>query len=133
MRSVAEGRRCGACRIATLTAAGEENTGSHPREHAARPSARTHRTTSPGCPNDPSGPLTLYLLRQHLPGLEKTNRFNYDYSEEELAEIAARIVDLSKAVPVVHAVMNNNYEDQGQRNAQTLKALLNHSPLAASA
>jgi uncharacterized protein YecE (DUF72 family) len=51
-----------------------------------------------------------------------SDRFNYDYSEQELAEIAARIAELSQAVPVVHAVMNNNYEDQGQRNAKTLAA-----------
>jgi len=41
-----------------------------------------------------------------------------------LGDIAARVVELSQAVPVVHAVMNNNYEDQGQRNAKTLTALL---------
>jgi len=27
-------------------------------------------------------------------------------------------------VPVVHAVLNNNYQDQGQRNARTLAAFL---------
>jgi uncharacterized protein YecE (DUF72 family) len=53
-----------------------------------------------------------------------SDRFNYDYPEEELAEVAARVVELSQAVPVVHAVMNNNYEDQGQRNAKTLTKLL---------
>ena len=47
-----------------------------------------------------------------------------DYSQEELGDIAARVVELSQAVPVVHAVMNNNYENQGQRNAKTLTALL---------
>jgi uncharacterized protein YecE (DUF72 family) len=53
-----------------------------------------------------------------------SDRFNYDYSEKELAEIAGRVVELAEAVPVVHAVMNNNYEDQGQRNAKTLAGLL---------
>ena len=53
-----------------------------------------------------------------------SDRFNYDYSEEELAAIAPKVAELSKAVPVVHAVMNNNYEDQGQRNAKTLTKLL---------
>ena len=53
-----------------------------------------------------------------------SDRFNYDYSEQELAEIAGRVAELAKAVPVVHAVMNNNYEDQGQRNAKTLAGLL---------
>ena len=53
-----------------------------------------------------------------------SDRFNYDYSDKELAELAGRVVELAEAVPVVHAVMNNNYEDQGQRNAKTLAELL---------
>jgi uncharacterized protein YecE (DUF72 family) len=51
-------------------------------------------------------------------------RFNDDYSDEELAAIAARIAELSQAVPTVHAVINNNYEDQGQRNATTRARLI---------
>ena len=67
-------------------------------------------------------------LAQTLKGLKAaSDRFNYDYSEEELAEIATRVTELAEAVPVVHAVMNNNYEDQGQRNAKTLKALLDRA------
>jgi uncharacterized protein YecE (DUF72 family) len=53
-----------------------------------------------------------------------SDRFNYDYPDEELQEIAERISVLSRAVPVVHAVLNNNYQDQGQRNARTLAAFL---------
>ncbi len=53
-----------------------------------------------------------------------SDRFNYDYSEDELGKIAARVVELSQEVSVVHAVMNNNYEDQGQRNAKTLSTLV---------
>jgi uncharacterized protein YecE (DUF72 family) len=49
-----------------------------------------------------------------------SDRFNYDYSDAELEEIAGKIKVLAKAVPVVHAVLNNNYQDQGQRNAKTL-------------
>ena len=53
-----------------------------------------------------------------------SDRFNYDYPDEELKEIAERITVLSRGVPVVHAVLNNNYQDQGQRNARTLAAFL---------
>ena len=53
-----------------------------------------------------------------------SDRFNYDYNEKELGEIATHVAELAKEVPVVHAVMNNNYEDQGQRNAKTLSKLL---------
>jgi uncharacterized protein YecE (DUF72 family) len=38
--------------------------------------------------------------------------------------IATHVAELAKEVPVVHAVMNNNYQDQGQRNAKTLSTLL---------
>jgi uncharacterized protein YecE (DUF72 family) len=57
-----------------------------------------------------------------------SDRFNYDYTDKELGEIATQVTELSKAVPVVHAVMNNNYEDQGQRNAKTLTKLLKAAP-----
>jgi uncharacterized protein YecE (DUF72 family) len=53
-----------------------------------------------------------------------SGRFNCDYSDAELKEIAGSIRRLSESVPVVHAVMNNNYQDQGQRNARTLAGFL---------
>jgi uncharacterized protein YecE (DUF72 family) len=53
-----------------------------------------------------------------------SDRFNYDYPDAELEEIAENIKRLSAQVPVVHAVMNNNYQDQGQRNARTLAGFL---------
>jgi uncharacterized protein YecE (DUF72 family) len=53
-----------------------------------------------------------------------SDRFNYDYTDEELEELAGKIKELSKRVPVVQAVMNNNYQDQGQRNAKTLAGFL---------
>ena len=51
-------------------------------------------------------------------------RFNYDYSDDELVELSEKI----KTVPAttVQVVLNNNYEDQGQRNAKTIMALLSH-------
>jgi uncharacterized protein YecE (DUF72 family) len=57
-----------------------------------------------------------------------SERFNYDYSDDELQELAARIKALSGRVKTVHAIMNNNYQDQGQRNAQTLMRLLSQLP-----
>jgi len=53
-----------------------------------------------------------------------SDRFNYDYRDEELKEIANQIKVLLRAVPMVHAVLNNNYQDQGQRNARTLAKFL---------
>ena len=53
-----------------------------------------------------------------------SDRFNYDYSDEELQELGEKIEALSRQVKTVHAIMNNNYQDQGQRNAQTLMRFL---------
>jgi len=52
-----------------------------------------------------------------------SDRFNYDYSDEELGELAARIENIAKQVARTHVIFNNNYEDQGQRNARTLMSL----------
>ncbi len=53
-----------------------------------------------------------------------SDRFNYDYSDSELALLAGSIKDLAGHVGCVHVIFNNNYEDQGQRNASTLVRLL---------
>ena len=53
-----------------------------------------------------------------------SDRFNYDYSDSELAVLAGSIKDLADRVARVHVIFNNNYEDQGQRNASTLWRLL---------
>ena len=53
-----------------------------------------------------------------------SDRFNYDYSDIELAELAESINDLAGRGSPVHVVFNNNHEDQGQRNASTLARLL---------
>jgi len=45
-------------------------------------------------------------------------RFNYDYTDDELAELGKKIESIPASS--VHVVFNNNYEDQGQRNARTL-------------
>ena len=51
-------------------------------------------------------------------------RFNYDYSDAELAQLALPIADLAQRVAETHVVFNNNMEDQGQRNAARLRELL---------
>jgi uncharacterized protein YecE (DUF72 family) len=52
-----------------------------------------------------------------------SDRFNYDYPDAELGELAALIVELARRVALTHVVFNNNYEDQGQRNARKLIAI----------
>ena len=53
-----------------------------------------------------------------------SDRFNYDYSDDELTELAEPISELAARASTVHVIFNNNYEDQGQRNALTLTQLL---------
>lgn len=48
----------------------------------------------------------------------------YDYPDQELAALVPRIRELAKRVGAMHVVFNNNFEDQGQRNARTLMRLL---------
>jgi uncharacterized protein YecE (DUF72 family) len=55
-----------------------------------------------------------------------SERFNYLYSEEELAELARPIEALGTNAARVHVLLNTNYEDQGQVNARRLlQALAN--------
>ncbi|HWH83547.1 MAG TPA: DUF72 domain-containing protein [Burkholderiaceae bacterium] len=56
--------------------------------------------------------------------VDSSERFNYDYGDDELAALAAEIKRLAERVRTTHVVFNNNMEDQGQRNAGTLMRLL---------
>lgn len=54
-----------------------------------------------------------------------SERFNYDYPDAELEELAEKIQAISMRVLMTHVVFNNNHEDQGQRNATRLMQMLN--------
>jgi uncharacterized protein YecE (DUF72 family) len=51
-------------------------------------------------------------------------RFNYDYNTDELTDVARMARDLSRQAEITQVIFNNNYEDQGQRNAKEMIALL---------
>lgn len=53
-----------------------------------------------------------------------SDRFNYDYSVNELQQLVSNILELERRVDLVQVIFNNNYEYQGQRNAATLMGLL---------
>lgn len=53
-----------------------------------------------------------------------SDRFNYDYTDEELTGLAGNIRALADAVASVQVVFNNNFEDQGVRNARSLMKIL---------
>jgi uncharacterized protein YecE (DUF72 family) len=51
-------------------------------------------------------------------------RFNYQYSEAELRELAAHVKELAENAEETHALFNNCYRDYGQRNAIDFQRLL---------
>jgi uncharacterized protein YecE (DUF72 family) len=58
-------------------------------------------------------------------GLKSSSqRFDYDYSEDELRDLAQDIKEVAPKVSSMHVLFNNNYQDQGQRGARTLTNLL---------
>jgi uncharacterized protein YecE (DUF72 family) len=57
-----------------------------------------------------------------------SQRFNYEYSDDESAQIAGDVRTLSSKVATTHVLFNNNYQDQGQRGARTLTKMLVEPP-----
>ena len=53
-----------------------------------------------------------------------SSRFDYDYKEAELKELAGHFKTLAPKAKQVHVLFNNNYQDQGQRGAAALGGLL---------
>ncbi|CAB3815379.1 DUF72 domain-containing protein [Achromobacter denitrificans] len=74
----------------------------------------------------------LTLLRLHgrneaawnASGAASSGRFQYEYTEQELAELAERFTRLAAQSAQAHAVFNTNFEDQGMRNAAAFAAAL---------
>ncbi|NRF66189.1 DUF72 domain-containing protein [Aquincola sp. S2] len=59
-----------------------------------------------------------------------SERFNYEYRDEELRDIAERSARLAEEVFALQVLVNVNYEDQGVRAARQLQALLQTLPSA---
>jgi uncharacterized protein YecE (DUF72 family) len=57
-----------------------------------------------------------------------SERFNYDYPEEELADLAERTRRLAEEALQVQVLVNVNYEDQGVRAARRLQEMLSQWP-----
>jgi len=53
-----------------------------------------------------------------------SQRFDYDYANDELGGLAEDITALAPKAKTVHVLFNNNYQDQGQRGARTLASML---------
>jgi uncharacterized protein YecE (DUF72 family) len=69
----------------------------------------------------------------NMKGLQSaSDRFNYDYTEQELSAFVPQVLALARRVQRVHVIMNNNLEDQGVRNARTFIDLLAQAANAGS-
>lgn len=53
-----------------------------------------------------------------------SGRFQYEYSNEEIADLSGRLKGLAEQVRSTHVVLNTNYQDQGVRNAAAFTAAL---------
>ncbi len=62
-----------------------------------------------------------------------SGRFNYDYADDELAELVPPIRDLAERAGTTQVVFNNNHEDQGQRNGRALMGLMGLTGMAREA
>ena len=63
-------------------------------------------------------------------GASAADRFNYDYSNAELGELAGSIRGIATRAAKTHVIFNNCFEDQGQRNALSMMGMLGASPHA---
>ncbi len=53
-----------------------------------------------------------------------SGRFIYEYTEDELRDLAAQIARLAQTIANTHVVFNTNYQDQGMKNAAAFKEVL---------
>jgi uncharacterized protein YecE (DUF72 family) len=77
------------------------------------------------------GPADLYYLRLHgrnakewWDHAESEDRYNYFYSEDELAPIANKVRDVRAMVKKAYLFLNNHFSAQSVANAVTLKHML---------
>jgi uncharacterized protein YecE (DUF72 family) len=77
----------------------------------------------------------LAIVRMHgrnvetwnIKGEKSSERFNYDYPDSELREIADKVVAIKQQAEETHVIFNNNNEDQAQRNGKSMMQLLDES------
>ena len=92
--------------------------------------AAEHFTIMPSDLNEITNPAVTYLrlhgrnARAYLTGKTVAARFNYDYSEDEIAEISERSQRLAEDTREVHVVFNNNNLDYAPRAAARLRIAL---------
>jgi uncharacterized protein YecE (DUF72 family) len=89
-----------------------------------------HFTVMPSDVNEITNHDVAYLrlhgrdARAYLTGKTVAARFNYDYNDSEIAEVAERSKDLARKAREVHVVFNNNALDYAPRAAARLRKAL---------
>ena len=92
--------------------------------------AKEHFTIMPPDLDEITNPDVAYLRlhgrdpHAYTTGKTVAARFNYDYSDEEIDEIAARSKKLAQKAPEAHIVFNNNTHDYAPHAALRLRAAL---------
>jgi uncharacterized protein YecE (DUF72 family) len=92
--------------------------------------AEKHFTIMPPKLNAITNPELAYLrlhgrdARAYTTGKTVAARFNYDYSDDEIGEVAERAGRLAKEAEEVHVVFNNNALDYAPHAALRLRAAL---------
>jgi uncharacterized protein YecE (DUF72 family) len=92
--------------------------------------AEAHFTIMPSDLDEITNPHLTYLRLHgrnadaYLRGKTVADRFNYDYSDEEIGEVAGRAQNLARGAGEVHVVFNNNALDFAPHAALRLRAAL---------
>jgi uncharacterized protein YecE (DUF72 family) len=92
--------------------------------------AAEHFTIIPSSLNEITNPQLTYLrlhgrnARAYITGKTVAARFNYDYRDDEIAEVANRSNRLARGADEVHVVFNNNALDYAPRAAARLRTAL---------
>jgi uncharacterized protein YecE (DUF72 family) len=64
----------------------------------------------------------------YLRGRSVAERFDYDYAESELREIAGRAQELAQDAEQVHVMFNNNARELAPKAARELRGILGQDP-----
>ncbi len=92
--------------------------------------AAKHFTIMPPDLNEITNPQLAYLrlhgrdARAYTTGKTVASRFNYDYSDAEIEEVAQRARELAREAKKVHVVFNNNALDYAPHAASRMRAAL---------
>jgi len=97
-----------------------------------------HFTIMPSNVNEITNPTVSYLrlhgrnARAYLTGKTVAARFDYDYSDGEIEEVAQRSQALARDADEVHIIFNNNNLDYAPRAAIRLRKALGQHVIASA-